>query len=85
MAADASVQPGALRVTWVRSTFGHKAGARGTIRGPQRTGGIESRVVYRGDGITPLEDALAHTRDAQHDVTGRRAAALRGQPLRASG
>ena len=28
----ASGQPGKLRVTWVRSTIGHKAGARGTIR-----------------------------------------------------
>ena len=25
-------EPGMLRVTWVRSTIGHKAGARGTIR-----------------------------------------------------
>jgi large subunit ribosomal protein L30 len=25
-------QAGRLRVTWVRSTIGHKAGARGTIR-----------------------------------------------------
>ena len=24
--------PGMLRVTWVRSTIGHRAGARGTIR-----------------------------------------------------
>ena len=32
MAASASGQPAKLRVTWVRSTIGHKAGARGTIR-----------------------------------------------------
>ena len=33
MAADrAPVQPGMLRVTWVRSQIGHKAAARGTIR-----------------------------------------------------
>jgi large subunit ribosomal protein L30 len=32
VAADASGQSGILRVTWVRSTIGHKAGARGTIR-----------------------------------------------------
>jgi large subunit ribosomal protein L30 len=25
-------EAGAVRVTWVRSTIGHKAGARGTIR-----------------------------------------------------
>lgn len=28
----ASDAPKTLRVTWVRSTIGHKAGARGTIR-----------------------------------------------------
>jgi large subunit ribosomal protein L30 len=28
----ASATPRTLRVTWVRSTIGHKAGARGTIR-----------------------------------------------------
>jgi large subunit ribosomal protein L30 len=27
-----AAKPDALRVTWVRSTIGHKAGARGTIR-----------------------------------------------------
>jgi large subunit ribosomal protein L30 len=32
VAASANGQPGTLRVTWVRSTIGHKAGARGTIR-----------------------------------------------------
>ena len=33
MAADRPpVQPGMLRVTWVRSQIGHKAAARGTIR-----------------------------------------------------
>ena len=32
MAARAAGQAGTLRVTWVRSTIGHKAGARGTIR-----------------------------------------------------
>jgi large subunit ribosomal protein L30 len=32
VAASGSGQPGALRVTWIRSTIGHKAGARGTIR-----------------------------------------------------
>lgn len=36
MAAERSKQsadaPGMLRVTWVRSTIGHRAGARGTIR-----------------------------------------------------
>jgi len=32
VAASGSGQSGALRVTWVRSTIGHKAGARGTIR-----------------------------------------------------
>jgi large subunit ribosomal protein L30 len=26
------VQPGTIRVTWVRSQIGHKAAARGTIR-----------------------------------------------------
>jgi large subunit ribosomal protein L30 len=28
----ARTESGTLRVTWVRSTIGHKAGARGTIR-----------------------------------------------------
>ena len=32
MAAKDADQAGTLRVTWVRSTIGHKAGARGTIR-----------------------------------------------------
>jgi large subunit ribosomal protein L30 len=35
VAAERSKQPadaGMLRVTWVRSTIGHRAGARGTIR-----------------------------------------------------
>ena len=32
MAAKSTGQAGTLRVTWVRSTIGHKAGARGTIR-----------------------------------------------------
>ena len=32
MAAKEAGQAGTLRVTWVRSTIGHKAGARGTIR-----------------------------------------------------
>lgn len=36
MAAERPKQPadapGMLRVTWVRSTIGHRAGARGTIR-----------------------------------------------------
>jgi large subunit ribosomal protein L30 len=32
VAAKGAGQAGALRVTWVRSTIGHKAGARGTIR-----------------------------------------------------
>jgi large subunit ribosomal protein L30 len=32
VAARAAGQSGTLRVTWVRSTIGHKAGARGTIR-----------------------------------------------------
>ena len=33
MAARTSAdKSGTLRVTWVRSTIGHKAGARGTIR-----------------------------------------------------
>ena len=27
-----AAEDGALRVTWVKSTIGHKAGARGTIR-----------------------------------------------------
>jgi large subunit ribosomal protein L30 len=27
-----AAEPGTLRVTWVRSTIGHKAAARGTIR-----------------------------------------------------
>ena len=27
-----AAKDGALRVTWVKSTIGHKAGARGTIR-----------------------------------------------------
>ena len=27
-----AARDGALRVTWVKSTIGHKAGARGTIR-----------------------------------------------------
>jgi large subunit ribosomal protein L30 len=31
VAADRAAA-GALRVTWIRSTIGHKAGARGTIR-----------------------------------------------------
>ena len=32
MAANTGGQSSGLRVTWVRSTIGHKAGARGTIR-----------------------------------------------------
>ena len=32
MAAKTSKGTGTLRVTWVRSTIGHNAGARGTIR-----------------------------------------------------
>ena len=33
MGADRATKPGQrLRVTWIRSTIGHKAGARGTIR-----------------------------------------------------
>jgi len=32
VAAKGTDQAGTLRVTWVRSTIGHKAGARGTIR-----------------------------------------------------
>ena len=32
MAADTTRGAGTLRVTWVRSTIGHNAGARGTIR-----------------------------------------------------
>jgi large subunit ribosomal protein L30 len=32
VAASAAGQSSLLRVTWVRSTIGHKAGARGTIR-----------------------------------------------------
>jgi large subunit ribosomal protein L30 len=32
VAARTAGQSGTLRVTWVRSTIGHKAGARGTIR-----------------------------------------------------
>jgi large subunit ribosomal protein L30 len=32
VAASTNGNPGTLRVTWVRSTIGHKAGARGTIR-----------------------------------------------------
>ncbi len=32
MAADRGSSAGKLRVTWVHSTIGHKAGARGTIR-----------------------------------------------------
>jgi large subunit ribosomal protein L30 len=32
VAASSTGQSGMLRVTWVRSTIGHKAGARGTIR-----------------------------------------------------
>ena len=32
MAANGAGRAGTLRVTWVRSTIGHKAGARGTIR-----------------------------------------------------
>jgi large subunit ribosomal protein L30 len=27
-----AAEPHSLRVTWIRSTIGHKAGARGTIR-----------------------------------------------------
>jgi large subunit ribosomal protein L30 len=32
VAARTGGEAGTLRVTWVRSTIGHKAGARGTIR-----------------------------------------------------
>jgi large subunit ribosomal protein L30 len=32
VAGNGAGQSGTLRVTWVRSTIGHKAGARGTIR-----------------------------------------------------
>ncbi len=32
MAAEKSGAAGTLKVTWVRSTIGHKAAARGTIR-----------------------------------------------------
>ncbi len=32
MAADSASRGGPLRVTWIRSTIGHKAAARGTIR-----------------------------------------------------
>ena len=32
MAAKVAAKNGTLKVTWVRSTIGHKAGARGTIR-----------------------------------------------------
>ena len=33
MAAERSTEtPATLRVTWVKSTIGHRAGARGTIR-----------------------------------------------------
>ena len=32
MAADRTKSGPTLKVTWVRSTIGHKAGARGTIR-----------------------------------------------------
>ena len=32
MAGSGAGQSGTCRVTWVRSTIGHKAGARGTIR-----------------------------------------------------
>ena len=32
MAGNNAGQSGTLRVTWVRSTIGHRAGARGTIR-----------------------------------------------------
>jgi len=32
VAGRSTAHPATLRVTWVRSTIGHKAGARGTIR-----------------------------------------------------
>jgi large subunit ribosomal protein L30 len=32
VAGNDAGESGTLRVTWVRSTIGHKAGARGTIR-----------------------------------------------------
>lgn len=70
MAAKRSADPPAtLRVTWIRSTIGHRAGARGTIRAlglrrlhhsvevqdtPQ-TRGMLRRVAFLVDVIDPAK------------------------------
>jgi len=70
VAAKRSVDPPAtLRVTWIRSTIGHRAGARGTIRAlglrrlhhsvevpdtPQ-TRGMLRRVAFLVDVIDPAK------------------------------
>ena len=70
MAAKRSaVPPATLRVTWIRSTIGHRAGARGTIRAlglrrlhhsvevpdtPQ-TRGMLRRVAFLVDVIDPAK------------------------------